>query len=440
MTDYPYLARAEHYAAGIAALPQVLSTMVHYQVGVFLGGGILWFAATNVLFLATMCVCWGLLLRRAGWSRDAAVIASGMLAVAPGTSILLRWGDGVEHLSASACLMLVLLLTDIAARDDELPSAWRYGVLIVALALSALGVLMKWALMVLIPPSCWLWGRWVVARPSPPMHRSFTYVLFFVVVVGTIVMLPQGETSVIGFLPSRTALRGIANRVLQSGGMTLLLIMLAEFGRTKRDTRFFDSMKGMFSPLAAVARQKVGRMPIVVWALALSSLWFLPFALHASYEGAIYYGMLASAPVSAVGAALIAAAAASWKVGRVSRWLVACCVGVMLVPLGEIQSDWKDAADEVLPDWIDSVRTLTSSLTPPDHIVVIPSCARSAEALSPRQQIDPIFGENGIWWATGWYETPIEVRDEAGSGREGATPAGTVLTLGYCPGHPATIL
>jgi hypothetical protein len=53
------------------------------------------------------------------------------------------------------------------------------------------------------------------------------------------------------------------------------------------------------------------------------------------------------------------------------------------------------------------------------------------------RQMTDFYSTIGIWWATGWYEVPVEFRDD-GLAREVESGSGTVV-LGYCPRQPPTI-
>lgn len=438
MDDYPFLARATHNPSEIMGETRLLSTIVHYQIGVLLGGGILWFAASNFAFLAALSTCWGLLVYRLGFSRDASVLAGALQALGPGTFFLLRSGNGAEHLSATTCVMLIVLLTDLAAREADQPTAWRYGVLLLALCLSALGVFIKLPLMVVLPPSCWLWGRWLVRHPAAPMHRSATYLAFFAAVGGAIFALSPGEGS-IGFLPSRYALAAIGDRLLRYGVAAAVLVVLGAFWGTPRAATIRDAAAASLAAIGRVLRSRVGRLPLMAWAVIVSALWFLPFALHAGYEGWAYYGMLAAAPLSAVGALVITTAADQWRARGWRRLAGACVVCVILLPLGDIRSELHQSTTELVPAWLDSVRGLAATRTRPERIVVAPACPLSAFESPLSVQMDAIFRESGIWWATGWYDVPVEFRDDASPADTQPGTATDIVTFGYCPGRPATI-
>jgi hypothetical protein len=209
LDDYAFLALAERYPTEMTGETRILSTRVHYQVGAAVGAW--WFIASNLALLGAMAGGWGFLLRRAGFPRDAAIIAAALLALGPGTFFLLRQANGVEHLSATTCVMVVLLLTDLAAREGTRPLRWCYGVLVLALCFSVLGVLMKLPLMAILPPTCWLWGRWVVPQPAAPMNRSVTYLVYAAAVVGPMFALTR-TTPDLGVLVSRWALAALGDR------------------------------------------------------------------------------------------------------------------------------------------------------------------------------------------------------------------------------------
>jgi hypothetical protein len=90
MDDYSFLALATHYPFEMTGETRLLSTRVHYQLGVLLGGGQLWFALSNLAFLGAMSACWGLLLQRIGFSRDAAVMGAAPPCARAGHLLLLR--------------------------------------------------------------------------------------------------------------------------------------------------------------------------------------------------------------------------------------------------------------------------------------------------------------------------------------------------------------
>ena len=436
--DYSFLALATHYPSEMTGETRILSTRVHYQVGVLLGGGSLWFAASNLALLGALCACWGLLLHRLGFPRDASVVAAALLALGPGTFFLLRQANGIEHLSATACLMLVLLLTDLAAREAQRPAAWRYGVLVLALCLSVLGVLMKLPLMIVLSPSCWLWGRWLVERPAPPMQRSATYLAFVAVVAGAMFALTRDAPS-LGFLPSRWALAAIGDRLLRYTGAAVLFLALGAPWGAARARSGRDGAAGFLAAVAGVLQGRVGRLPLLAWAVVLSALWNLPFVLHAEYEGGAHYGMLASAPFSAVGAWLITSAADQWATRRWQRLAAACLACAILLPLGDIRAELRRSATEFVPAWLDGVRALTAARPRPEHIAVAPACPPSTFTVPLSRQMTDVYSESGIWWSTGWYDVPVEFRDNGSPDGNEAGAAANSVTLGYCPGRPATI-
>jgi hypothetical protein len=95
------------------------------------------------------------------------------------------------------------------------------------------------------------------------------------------------------------------------------------------------------------------------------------------------------------------------------------------------------AANEHVFAWIAQIRSLTAGRPEPEQIIVAPACPAATIVPPLSRQMTEIYSEIGIWWATGWYEVPVELRDdELASAVESGS--GTVV-LGYCPGQPATI-
>jgi hypothetical protein len=288
--------------------------------------------------------------------------------------------------------------------------------LALALCFAVLGVLMKLPLMVILPPTCWLWGRWVVPHPVPPMHRSVTYLAYAAAVAGPMFALTR-TTPDIGILVSRWALAAIGDRATRYAtavGVLLLVGVVCE-----------RNARAAVSAVRTALRTRMGRLPLLAWAGALAAIWIVPFVLHTEYEGEAHYGMLVSAPLSAVAAVLLAQAATR----RGARTMAAAIlVATMLLPLNEILTEAARARGEHVHGWLRELRTLTAGRAKPARIVVAPGCT-----LSPplRQQMNDIYAEIGIWWATGWYEVPVEFHDTPPP----ATADG-VVTLSYCPRLP----
>lgn len=238
------------------------------------------------------------------------------------------------------------------------------------------------------------------------MNRSVTYLAFLAVGGGAMFALTRADPN-LGFLISRAALAEAYDRLARYAVAGLVLLALAAISSAGRGR----SAKAAAAPLASIAgvlRSRVGRLPLPVWAVVLSAIWVLPFVLNAEYEGQAHYALLASAPLSAVAAWLISSAGDQWG-RRGWRGIAAAGLGVViLLPLADIRAELRRGASEFGPLWLDDVRALTAARARPERIVVVPACSPSTFEAPLSRQMTEVYSETGIWWATGWYDVPID--------------------------------
>lgn len=444
MDDFHYLSRATRKPFNLDHVYRLLTTMAHFQIGIQLGHGHLWFATVNLLTLAAMCGTWGLLVHRAGLSRNASLIAASLMALAPGTLYLLKTGNGIEHLAATTCLFVVLLLVDLGSRGHSL--AWRQAMLILALCLATLGVLMKHQVMLVLAPSCWLWGRWFVPNPKRPFDRSSTYLAFLVALALPLVTLPlDPNPSRIGFSPWLPAWFAWWGWIERYGLVVLMLQSIAVARRivwTPVEERpkhgLMATEREGLSAILRTLRAPVGRVPLMAWGVILTALWCAPFQINAGWAGMDYYAMLMSAPAGAIAAALIDAMESPPRhwIGRIT---VAAAVAAILFPVQSVRVELgARTADDRLDRWLGEVHELLRDQPAPRALVVELDCGFDGD-LGTSGRIDDFFAEEGIRWATGWYEVPLEFRVQHDVAAAGGVPAPDIVTLRYCPGEPAVL-
>jgi len=318
--------------------------------------------------------------------------------------------------------------------------------LILALCLAMLGVLVKHQLMLVLAPSCWLWGRRVVPDPHPPFDRSVTYLTFVAAVAAPLLMLPPDPSPAqIGFSPWWPAWSAWRHWMMSYGLVIALFhaIAVAErIGRAPTEARGWRCLvtaeRENLSRLMRSLSAPMGGVPLIVWSIVLTALWCAPFQLNAGRSGMDYYAMLMSAPAAAVAAAVIDATPVPRRrwTGRVA---IAAAVAALLFPVQAVLAELgTPSADDLLYRWLVEVHDLVRDRPVPSAFVVAMDCGFDGD-LGPSGRIDGFFAEEGIRWATGWYDTPVSFRFAGDVPASDVATAADVITLRYCPGAPATL-
>lgn len=421
---------------------RVLSTGLVFRAGALIDAPRWWFALANLVALGAAATCLFVLARRAGGGRERAIATVGLFGCTPGIRDLSTWGAGVQQLGAFAVVLGTLVAVDSAAREGR--PLRRAGLSVLALGLTAGGVLVKYPVMLVIPPLAWIWGTHVVAAPRRPFDRAPVYLgLFAVLAVQMALSHPLGagtaELDKLGLqrLPANV-LRCVV--LFLSIGLALgAAVWLLVSGRPKAGAAAVDS--GISGPRGALraVRRVLGaawRAP-VGWLMVLS---LAPFLANGRYF-ASYYVSLAGAFWCLFAARALEHAS---RLGPARRWSV---VAAPLV-LTAVLTRWGGTEDKRLTGLLHEARRLTRGLPPPAALRVVGRCP--GEAVSPEASailehvLSGFDGREGLRWATGWRGVDIHVGDgdpaelgrggaEGGSRGEGGAPS--ELTLRYCDGH-----
>ena len=152
--DYRFLVRARDDPWAWDESLRVLSTSCVFRLSVLAGAhGHLVLCAANAAALLCAATGWAVVVRRAGADRDTAALAAALFVLAPGTWDLLRWGSGVENLGGSACAILALAALASAPPPGAAPRFHRAAHLAAVVAITLLGMFVKYPFMATVPPA-----------------------------------------------------------------------------------------------------------------------------------------------------------------------------------------------------------------------------------------------------------------------------------------------
>lgn len=404
------------------------------------------FAVGNLITLLAMGGVWALLLVRVGLNTAAALLAGALLTMGPGAYYLMRVGTGFEHLGTYTLLFVCLLLLDLALRST-LERRQAAGLLVLAATLATCGVFMKFHVMFLAPVSAAVWA-WLVVPGGRVWKAVGVFALFGVAIAlplavslpSTSVPTDVGSASLAGLrlnLNSTVEHLGVAHgRHLLLLGALGLLALVANVGRIPSALR-----RGLRSP----------KPRLLLAAIALSVLWLLPFVVNAGHFP-LYYPLLMSAPLTAIGAALLV-----WAASSVPRRLGFVVVAglLLLLPVPEIRRNLAALdATEIFQDgllvehgltrWHAQLREATAGRTAPEELRLRARCPDDPQLEEQSwRDLDAYsrmgMAGAGVRWETGWITTRVVFEGPGGdaSARDGRQASARV---DHCRGRPLVLV
>lgn len=433
--DYRFLLRAVQSPWRPDESLAFFSTTLPYWVGTRLQLGVGFYAAINVVTWGIAVALWGCLMRRAGFSQREAMLAAALYAVGPGAFDLVRWPAGFQQLAAFALIWGVLLVFDLGARTSgEHRRAERAAWLAMAVALTAIGTQIKFAVTALVPVTTWLWGRLVVPHPERPFDRRWPYGLiaagYVVPVVTARFGAERGDLSGAGFGEFTQNMLRIGEHLWPSarGLLAAVLIgMTASYAFCSRQHQASEDMPRLGVRIAAALRSRFGRSPLVALVVVASALLALPYLLNEHYVMP-YYALLAYAPITAFGARLLTATSSpGWR-----GWLIGLVMLAVLVPYGAIRRNMEPNEWNQCQRLLEEAGALLATQARPAEVVLQARCSTPVETRRSDDSLRALFraasNEVGFRWATGWDDLHVRIED---SEHSSGARAGTIQ-LSYC--------
>lgn len=419
--DFMLLGRLRSAPWHVDPSARLVTVNLHGALGLASGAPELWFAAANVVALGAGAWLLGVLARRAGLSRSAALLSAALYLAAPGMLEQLRWLAGFQHLLANALLFASVLVADSLLRpsDASAPATRVRWTLLVALAF--LGAMSKYAVFLLVVPLGAAWGLFVARVPLRSV-RLWSVVLVqasAIVLPVVLVGLRDGDEVHNGAL-SAAAGNLLPLAALLAGALALpaaiLLVALA--------TRL-----GERRPLEGGGR--MARHGALL--LALAGVALAPFLLNRAYLNP-YYPALAFA---ILGVGLAGATDLLISRSPLRRWLAAPLIAALILPWGGVRSVSAASPENAIAPWLASVSQAARTVRhAPRHVHLVPDCDPGPERDAAREALirwhHVACGSFGLQWASGSDAVELTVEGLPPDARRASSRPDVVL--GYCPG------
>jgi hypothetical protein len=412
--DFRYLIQAVHAPWDPDPGLRYLSRNVLYRLAVGTGDPRYTLVVANVAAYLTAGACFYQLVRRAGQTTSTALVASALFATAPGYYDNLTAGVGFQTNGAIALTHGALLLVDMAATTHNRRRG--VGLFLIASAVVATGVLVKFPMMGLVPIMAWVWARFVVRRAVPPFSTVVPYVALGVALLILLVALqPEAEVEKAGVerLGENLARMGqiVAGSTVRWAAPVIFALAVGSFAGWRRRGR--GGATADPSMVSAQTRELGRRRTVAFFALAL--LGALPFLFNRLYF-APYYAitcwtwlcpMLAVPFVEAIRRAerVAGGAAGSAAIGLLGYLAVGepGHRGRMVT--------WKLTSMMAVED---GLRELGKAHTAPCEIVMTAACEGDAATAAAVEELRAFYirGEEdmGVRWYTGWHDADVEVQ------------------------------
>lgn len=291
------------------------------------------FALLNLAAAGGLGWAWWGLLRRAGLpAATALAAATAGLLVAPGLAHLQRMLSGFEQLAAMALVLAALNAFDSAARTRA-PKR-RLARALLGTFLVFLAVFVKFPVAALAPPAVAAWLLLAV-RPRPGLARvgALTGAAGLGWAVPVAVWLREGNGELLKSAGGHGAETfGAAVQVWATLWGALLVLVagaalaagVARLVRRRAATAETEPPAGPGSDATAPTTRWPGGREVALL-LLLSLVFALPFLLNTSYW-AVYYALLASLPVTALGVRAVGALLPAGRLGAAVGLLLAAFV------------------------------------------------------------------------------------------------------------------
>ena len=423
---------------------RLFSGALLYGVGLRLG--LAWYVGVNLIVWIGSAATLHALLRRAGRSRDEALIAAALAGVAPGYYGLVCSAIGLQTSASIGLYYAILLLVDHAARTRPDERERRIGFLSAALGLTALGVFVKYPMMSVVPLLTWVWARHVVRDASPPLSRHAFHLVFVAAVAVPLVLThpvsrEAGELTKAGTSAITSNLVTFWERLSPSlwrlaHAAAVLYLGIALQGGGAGAPR--EAPGARVRRAVSTAREDLRRLLASDHLLALAALAAIaiaPFLLNARYF-APYYVVPSTAWIAAIAAVPLAAAARRLRgVGLLAAPLAVWA----LLPVDDVQRRFDDRISNRPAALLDAVHGATAGLPAPCGVRLEPRCETPEATLADGEELGRLFDAvdsgTGLRWATGWHEVEVVIGGD-GAGQRGALSRGCAapLTLRYCKG------
>jgi hypothetical protein len=398
------------------------------------------YALANLAAFASALASLHLLARRAGAGRGEALLGAALAGYGPGFFLLLRFGVAFQTLVALALIHASILVFD-RALSAERPLA-RWGAALLFAGMVGAGVFVKYPMMSLVPPACWIWGALVTRA-----RLRERWVLFVVPLVAVAVPLvlahpagPRGgELSKAGLSQVVHNVGALAEllekNVADLGSSLLLLYAVVQIVHLRAGRAEGERWSSWPRLLDLVGREWARlRRPILLFT-SLSVAFVLPFLFNASYFAPYY-----AAPMFAW-LAVLAARTLAEPVSRLTgvARVASIVVGLAIVPVSTVRAQLADAdrRDRGRALML-AIRAATRGRPAPCGISLAARCDTRDATDDAGRRLDEMYFDNeggaAVRWATGFHETrvsPVDDHERLGH-IPGNAECRSPLALEYC--------